>query len=257
MLFHKGGLPEDGELVWCTVTSVQYHSVFVRMDEYDKTGMIHISEVSPGRIRNIRDFVKEGKKIVCKVLRVNTEKEQVDLSLRRVSESQKREKINWIKQEQKAEKIIEQFAKKKNQDFKGVYYDMFSKISKKYDSLSSCFSEVAAGNAALEKLGLGPELAKELTGVLEQRIKPEEVSIRGIMQMMSYDSNGVEIVKQALKKASAEEGVKIKYYGAGKYEISITANDYKKAEGILKRSTERAMEFFSKHGKIEFKRAEA
>ena len=62
MLLKKQGFPEESELVLCTVTSVQYHSVFVDIDEYGKSGLIHISEVSPGRIRNIRDFVKEGKK---------------------------------------------------------------------------------------------------------------------------------------------------------------------------------------------------
>ena len=107
MLFKKQGFPDEGDLVLCTVTSVQYHSVFVDMDEYGKSGMIHISEVSPGRIRNIRDFVKEGKKVVCKVLRINEEKGHIDLSLRRVNESEKRRKIDEIKKEQDSEKIVE------------------------------------------------------------------------------------------------------------------------------------------------------
>ena len=64
MLLKKEGFPEEDELVMCTITKVQFHSVFAQLDEYDKGGMIHISEVSPGRIRNIRDFVKEGKKVV-------------------------------------------------------------------------------------------------------------------------------------------------------------------------------------------------
>ena len=64
MLYRRLGFPEDGELVLCTVTKVQSHSVFVRLDEFDKGGMIHISEVSPGRIRNIRDFVIEDKIIL-------------------------------------------------------------------------------------------------------------------------------------------------------------------------------------------------
>ena len=257
MLFHKEGLPEDGELVWCTVTSVQYHSVFVTMDEYGKTGMIHISEVSPGRIRNIRDFVREGKKIVCKVLRINKEKEQVDLSLRRVTETQKREKINLVKHERKSEKMIEQFAKKTNQNFKELYQDVFSKVSKRYDSLTSCFSDVVAGNTTLEKLGVNSKIAKELTFVLEQRIKPEEVVIGGVLQMTTYEPNGVELVKEALKKASVNGQVKIKYTGAGKYAVSVISSDYKKAEAILKEATTKAIDFFGKHGKIEFKRAEA
>src|SRR3989338_2481000 len=106
MLYRRLGFPEDGELVLCTVTKVQSHSVFVRLDEFDKGGMIHISEVSPGRIRNIRDFVKEDKIVVCQVLRVSRERGYIDLSLRRVNDNQKRKKLEEIKQEQKAEKII-------------------------------------------------------------------------------------------------------------------------------------------------------
>src|SRR3989338_9154007 len=97
MLAKKSGFPEESELVQCTVTSVQSHSVFVMIDEYGINGMIHISEVAPGRIRNIRDFVMEGKTVICKVLRVNAERGHVDLSLRRVSESQKRNKIAAVK----------------------------------------------------------------------------------------------------------------------------------------------------------------
>jgi len=68
MLLKKTGFPEDEELVLCTVTGINPHSVFCTLDEYGgRTGMIHISEVAPGRIRNIREYVTKGKKVVCKV----------------------------------------------------------------------------------------------------------------------------------------------------------------------------------------------
>ena len=41
---------KEGKLSLCTVTKIHFHSVFVNMDEYGRTGLIHISEVSPGRI---------------------------------------------------------------------------------------------------------------------------------------------------------------------------------------------------------------
>src|SRR3989338_6765190 len=108
MLLSKQGLPEEGDLLLCTVSNIQFHSVFVRLDEFGgKTAMIHISEIAPGRIRNIRDHVRENKKIVCKVLRIHPDRGHVDLSLRRVTENQRRLKINQIKQEQKAERIVE------------------------------------------------------------------------------------------------------------------------------------------------------
>jgi len=92
MLYRREGFPVDDELVFCTVTKIFHSSVFVVLDEYDKSGMINISEIAPGRIRNIRDYIEMGKKIVCKVLRVDSVKGHIDLSLRRVNEMEKKKK---------------------------------------------------------------------------------------------------------------------------------------------------------------------
>src|SRR3990167_3285690 len=111
MYFKKKGLPEVGEVVLCTVRKILYHSVFVSIEDYEgREGLVHISEVSPGRIRNLRDFVREGKIIVCKVLRVNSQKNQIDLSLRRVNLAQRKNKLEEVAFEKKAEKLLEVFA---------------------------------------------------------------------------------------------------------------------------------------------------
>lgn len=85
--------PEEGELVVATVKKVRDYGAFVRLEEYKgKEGFIHISEVSSGWVKNIRDFVKENQKIVARVVRVNPVKGQVDLSLKGIREDQKRKK---------------------------------------------------------------------------------------------------------------------------------------------------------------------
>ena len=162
MLFKKQGFPEDEELVLCTVTAVQYHSVFAKLDEYDTTGLIHISEVAPGRIRNIRDFVVEGKKVVCKVLKVNKEKGHIDLSLRRVNDAQKRQKLNQIKQEQLAERIVENIAKQSKKDFVKLYNEVTDKLFEKYPTLFSAFDDVANDKLKLDKF-FDKKLAADLT----------------------------------------------------------------------------------------------
>ncbi len=254
MLLKKKGFPEASELVICTVTSVQHHSVFCRLDEYDATGMIHISEVSPGRIRNIRDFVKEGKVVVCKVLSVSREKGHIDLSLRRVTESQQRSKINEVKQQQKAEKIIEFVAQKLKMKPDDAFSTVSSSILKHYSSLFACFSDVVEGRASLEKLGIQKNIAEEIESVIRQRLKPAEVEIKGVISLVSYDSDGVDVVKDALKKA-AGEGVELKYIGAGKYSISVRAPDFKKAEQKIASSTKAAISYIdSKQGFGEFVR---
>ena len=90
MFYKKKEIPKEGEIVLCTVKKISYHSVFLKLDEYNNLeGMMHISEIAPGRIRTIRDYVKEGKKVVCKILRVNKITKSIELSLRRVNKMQR------------------------------------------------------------------------------------------------------------------------------------------------------------------------
>jgi translation initiation factor 2 subunit 1 len=257
MLLNKEGFPEEDELVMCTVTKVQFHSVFANLDEYGKSGMIHISEVSPGRIRNIRDFVKEGKKVVCKVLRVNREKGHIDLSLRRVTETQRRSKVDELKQEQKAEKILEFVAKDLNLDVKKLFDEITNNISKKYTSLYEFFQQSVTDNNAIKDAGVDAKTAKKLEEAIKLRLKETGVRIEGKLKITSYASNGVDVVKEALKKAAetGKENISIKYLGAGSYNVLVNAKDYKEAEKLLKDSLEKALEHVKKNeGEGEFVR---
>lgn len=247
MIFRKKGMPEEGELVLCTVTKIMYHAVFVNLDEYDKSGMINISEISPGRIRNLRDFVVEGKKIVCMVLKIDKEKGHIDLSLRRVNENQKRRKLEDIKQEQKAEKIVEFLAQKEGLKFEDVYGSIKEQIFKKYANLSSCFSDVVVNNASLESLGIDKKISVVLEEIIRQRIKPPEVELKGDLLLQTYDPDGVDIIKEAISKAKDKSSsIDIKYLGAGKYSVSIKASDYKGAEKSLKSSVDAAIKHMEK-----------
>ena len=239
MLREKQGFPEEKELVRCTVTKIHAHGVFVKIEEYGRSGMIHISEISPGRIRNIRDYVKEDKVIICTVLRVNKERGYIDLSLRRVSESQRRHKVDEIKQEQKAEKIIEQLAKEIKQDNKKLYDEITKKVFEKYNTVYDAFEDIVVGNTELAKLGIDKAYCKQLDVLVKQRIKPPIVSIKGKIAVQSYESNGVEIVKKALQKVKKAGGdaITIKYLGAGKFSFEIIADEYKEAENVLKEAT--------------------
>lgn len=254
MNLQKKGFPEEDELVLCTVTAINPYSVFVTLDEYNgKTALVHISEVSPGRIRNIRDFVKEDKKIVCKVLRINKEKGHVDLSLRRVNESQKRIKLNEIKQQQLVEKIIEQVAKKNEKNFKKSLEEISEKILKKHDSIFEAFELVVENKIDLGKI-LDKNVAEELTELIKQRISPPEVKICGIITLISRDSDGIERIKKILKLCE-KAGTIIKYAGGGTYNLEITAENYKNAEKILKKALKDSEECAQKNKvKMNFER---
>ena len=255
MFYKKTGFPDESEIVLCTVKTILYHSVFVELDEYQKReGMIHISEISPGRIRNLRDYVREGKKIVCKVLRVNQEKGHIDLSLRRVSLSMKKKKNEEYKQEQKAEKILETAAQKLNTNLEDMYKKVGNKIIEIYGSLNFCFQTVALeGKVGLTKLNLPEQHTKILTEIIKEKIKPPEVKIDSMLILKSNASNGIEIIKQGLKKTeelykSKDYKIKLSYSSAPNYRISITSKDYKSAEKALEEVANTALSLIKKEG---------
>ncbi|MBD3209538.1 S1 RNA-binding domain-containing protein [Candidatus Woesearchaeota archaeon] len=234
MYYHKQGYPEEDELVMCTVTSVHYNSVFVKLDDYGKSGLIHISEVSPGRIRNLRDYVKEGKVVVCKVLSVNQQRGHIDVSLRRVNEAQRRMKVEERKAEQKAEKIIDTLAKQLKQDSKQVYAAVAKALLPEYGMLNYAFTDVVENDASLEKQGLSKDYAAPLQALVVERIKPKEVTIEGDLTITSYAMNGLDVIKAALTAfAETSKNIMTRYLGAGTWRVIITAHDFKAAEKTL------------------------
>ena len=104
MAERKPEWPEPGDLVIATIVTVTDYGAYATLDEYNKRGLLHVSEISSSWIRNIRDFVRENQKMVLKVLRVAPDKGHIDLSLRRVT---KRERIEKIKSAYRTE--IEKF----------------------------------------------------------------------------------------------------------------------------------------------------
>jgi len=235
MFYKKQSIPEVGDIVICTVKRILPHSVFVELDEYKNLeAMLHISEISPGRIRNIRDYVKEGKVIICKVLRKDLVKRHIDVSLRRVNKSQGLNKKEEYKQEQKAEKILDNIAKKLNQDLATLYKEVGCKIIEKYSLLSYGMQSFLQDPSLLKEFNFPKKTEELLLETIREKIKIPEVKITAQLNLVCGASNGIEIIKKVLKKIEDNQ-VKIHYLGAPKYNITIISPDYKTAEEEFKK----------------------
>jgi len=241
MFYKKEGFPEEGDIVVCTVKKILYHSVFVTLDEYkNREGMIHIAEISPGRIRNLRDYVKEGKTLVCKVLRVRQDRNQIDLSLRRVSGSLRAKKLNEMKQEQKAEKILSVVAERLKVSMDDIYKNVGEKLLEEYGSLSEAFQDIVMrGEKVIEELEIPSKYANVLVEIVKERVKPPEVVIKGVVNLTVSAPDGVKLIRKALEEGEklAEKkdyNLKVTYLSAPRYGIEVRASDYKKAESAVK-----------------------
>ncbi len=246
--------PEVGELVIATVDRILEYGAYVRLDEYDKEGLLHISEISSSWIKNIRDHVREGQKVVLKVLRVDPEKNHIDLSLRRVTKRERTEKMLLWKKGKKAESLLRSASKALGITFEEIYEKAGALIEKEFgDIYEGLERAVREGSEALTRIGVPKRIAEVITETAKERIKISMVKVKGILTITSMKPDGILHIKKALlnaknidKPANAE--INIYVMAAPKYSIEISADDYKKAEGLLKKAAEAAINYIKETG---------
>ncbi len=235
--------PEIGDLVVGSVVKITPHGAYVSLDEYDiDEGFLHISEISSRWVKNIRAHVREGQKVVLKVLRVNADVGHVDLSLRRVTERGRREKLLAWKRLRKSETFLKMAAEKAGVTSKEAT-NARSKIENLYGDLYDGFEEALfQGKEAFLKANVPENLASALTEIAKAKIKVPHVKVRGTLNLSSIKPNGVDLLRDAFKlakevKKPKDVDVKIYVFGAPKYRIEVTARNYKDAEKTLESTT--------------------
>ncbi len=74
---------QKGSVIRGTVTGIESYGVFVSCDEY-YSGLIHISEISYGFVKNITDYVNIGDVIYVEILDVDESLGQLKLSIKNI-----------------------------------------------------------------------------------------------------------------------------------------------------------------------------
>ena len=240
---HKPNWPETGDLVIATIETVTDYGAYAKLDEYNKRGLLHVSEISSSWIKNIRDHVRENQKVVLKVLRVDIEKGHIDLSLRRVTKREKREKILSWKKDRKAETLLREVAEKLGLSSEEVYEKAGALIEENYGLYEGFEKAVKEGAEALTKIGVPEDLAKVFAKVAEERIRVKLVKVKGIIEIRCMKPNGVKIVKDSFLDAKEVEKAKdaeVRFYviAAPKYSVEVLAENYKRAEEVLQNVAE-------------------
>jgi translation initiation factor 2 subunit 1 len=252
MAERKPQWPEAGDLVIATVETVTDYGAYAKLDEFDKRGLLHVSEISSSWIRNIRDFVREGQKVVLKVLRVELEKGHIDLSLRRVTKREKIEKILSWKKERKAEALIRGVAEKLALTPEEVYEKAGAIIDEKFGLYEGFEKAVMEGPEALTKLGIPENIAKAFTEEAEERIHVKLVKVKGTLEINCMKPNGVKLIKETFQKVKDEKtrDADVRFYviAAPKYSIEALAENYKRAEEVFQKAAQSVVSNITKVG---------
>ena len=225
---------EYGDLVLCIVEKIERTIVFVKIEGHGE-GSIVMSEIAPGRIRNVRNYVVPKKRIVCKVLRISP-KGNVELSLRRTTPKERKEVIGQYKQEKNYVNLLKSILGEKSEK-------IIQKILKK-DRIYDFFEEAKQNPKKLEKI-FGKD-SKKILDILKSQKKKKAIVKREI-ELKSTQSNGLELIKEIFKDIKED----VKYISAGVYSIKTESEDVKTADKKLVEITNN-IEKKAKKLKVEF-----
>ena len=205
----------EGQLVLCTVKVIDKANIFFDIEEQGEGSMV-LSEVAAGRIRNLREYVFPGKKIVCKVLNVSNG--HVELSLRRVTAKERQEVLERYKKERSFASMLKTIASNPE--------EIVKKIKKEHDLVS--FLEEAKDNTEILKKYFSKEQIEKLSKVLKEKINKEK-EVKKIFKISSTSNIGVLDIKEILDISNVE----FHYLGSSRFSICIKAKDFKEANKKL------------------------
>jgi translation initiation factor 2 subunit 1 len=250
-------LPEPGEVVICTVREITSHGIYVNLDQYDGTnGFLHVSEISTGWVRNIDRVAKVSQKLILKVIRINRARREIDLSLRQVTNEERRAKVIEWKREERALAIIDAVKKKLGMD-DAHERELRRRLEEEFGTLYTALETAARkGEKGLASAGLPEKEAKMVAEIAAEKIVPPRYEVGALVEVSSRSPEGIEQVKKTLLAAASVPSamVHISYAGAPRYRVRITADDYKQAEKALDAVIEKIKDGVGKHDVFSFKR---
>lgn len=228
--------PEIGEFLVCMIKTVKQNGVYVDLDGYSgQEGFIFIGEVASGWVKNIRSIVREGQRVVAKVIKVKKDKRSVELSIKSVSDERRRDTLQRWKNKQRAGQLLRIVGERSGWDDAKIA-EMSTELIETFGGLYAAFEETAIENNALKNEGFEGDWTSVFIETAVENIIPEFVNIRAIADIQIHGSEGIEIIRKALSAAegcaSKDDEVEVSafYDGAPEYRIELQAPDWDVAE---------------------------
>ncbi len=231
---------QEGDLVLCTVKEVTPTVTFVELLD-GKRGTIISSEIAPGRIKFMRQYVVPNKKVVCKVLNISGD--NIHLSLRRVNSKEKKEVIEKFEQERAITVAFKQILADDEAKVK-------EKILSKFKNLME-FVEAARANNELIKELIPKDYQDALSKVIEKKKKIQE--LKSNIKIKCLEDDGVSRLKKIFDLN--DDSISVIYIAAGEFKLKMKVEDFKQGKQKMQKLIEE-LEKRAKANKCEFHASE-
>ncbi len=219
-----------GDIILVNITKIMPHGAYCELVEYKADAYLPISEVASGWIKNIHEFIKEGQRDVAKVVFVDQNRKALDVSLKKVTTKEKKDKINDYNLEKRAEKFFQQAVQAAHKEAK--IEEMKKKIGQSIPTYSELLDQVVAGSDPADLLD--SDVKKAFQDIIAKNIKPKVYSVSYELELKAVNGKGnVNIMKKVFGEVE-DIGVNVLYEGAPHYKLSAEGPNYPVVEGKIK-----------------------
>lgn len=248
MVRSRSNFPSEGEFLIARVRDIQDQHVYVDLVDYEglpyeetARGMVHISEISSRWVKNIRNYMREGQRVVLRVLRVDPNKGHVDLSYRRTNSAQRENRMKEWKYAIKYENLLQFLADDTDITLDEAYNLIGWPVLSMFSNYQEAIEELKEnGEEIFEQLNVQKEIEDKFLQIVDDNIDISTVSIKGKVKIIIRTGDGVDNIKEILMGAmkiiqypKPTRNLKISYLGAPFYKLEIISKDYLDAESIL------------------------
>ena len=225
--------PRIGELVVAQISKVTQFGAYCRLPEYDNLEVfMPIREVSSGWIKNIREFIHEGQSLVCKVVFFDKERNTIDVSLKRVTPKESKEKIGGYNLEKRLAALFQQALRRAGED--GRAGEAAQQVLGEFGSYTSLFQQATANTEKFERAALPKKLKEALLEAIEANRKVKKHEVSYIATISTYNTKSGASELRSMLTAIKNSGVDVAYISAPKYRLTAEGKDYADAESKIK-----------------------
>lgn len=223
-------LPSLGEIVLVRLNKIMPHGAYCQLTEYGVDAYLPIGEVASGWIKNIHERIKEGQRDVAKVVFIDPARKAIDVSLKKVSAKEKKNKMNDYTLEKRAEKFFAQALEATNKSAQAD--EIKRKLSQKVQTYVELLDLIYENR--LPPGILDEDVRSAFFEIVAKNVKPKIYTVAYTVELSAANGKGTVSMIRKLCEEIEKLGVSVVYEGAPHYKILAEGPSYVDAEAKIK-----------------------
>ena len=230
--------PSVNSLAIAVVKKVEPFGAYCMLPEFNDTEVfLPIREVSSGWVKNIHEFVHEGQKIVCKIIFYDTNRNTIDVSLKKVTPKESKEKLRSFNLERRSKALFNQAIKmakeqQSRDSIEGKVISDFGNYTKLIEAAKYSPDEIDGSK-------LPKKFKESIIKLIEASNTKKDYSVSYTIKIQTTDTeSGITKLRKVFGEAQKASGAIITYISAPKYKINASGSSFADAEEKVSKAVE-------------------